>query len=82
MNEQTVTLELTLSFVLKLRVLHSLSDADSAPRLRGSLLRVGAAQGQHFDTLERLLEILSERVAQSAAVPCAAEGGAAGPDGE
>lgn len=49
--------EQTLSFVLKLRVLHP--EADDKPLLRGSLVRVGAPEGQHFHSLERLLEILS-----------------------
>lgn len=48
--------EQTLSFVLKLRVIHL--EADDKPLLRGSLVRVGAPEGQHFHSLERLLEIL------------------------
>lgn len=51
--------EQTFSFVLKLRVVHQNADADGAPLLRGSLLQVGDAQGQHFISLEQLAAILN-----------------------
>lgn len=51
--------EQTLSFVLKLRVVYQNADADGAPRLRGSLVQVGDAQGQHFVSLDQLVEILN-----------------------
>jgi hypothetical protein len=58
--------EQTLSFVLKLRVLYPNADADGAPLLRGSLVQVGAAHGQHFDSLGRLVEILNSSMNHTA----------------